>query len=68
MHRRRVLEKPITFVGLDVHKETVTVALAGGGSRGEVREHGRIANTPEALERLLNRLTRGGTELRFCYG
>ena len=28
----------ITFVGLDVHKQTITVALAEGGKRGEVRE------------------------------
>ena len=28
MHRRRVVGEIITFVGLDVHKETITVALA----------------------------------------
>ena len=31
----------ITYVGLDVHKEGVVVAVAEGGVRGEVREHGR---------------------------
>jgi hypothetical protein len=45
MHRRRV----ITYVGLDVHKEGIVVAVAAGGLRGEVREYGRIANTPTAL-------------------
>ena len=45
MHRRRV----ITYVGIDVHKEGIVVAVAAGGLRGEVREYGRIANTPTAL-------------------
>ena len=48
----------ITFVGLDVHKQTITVALAESGKRDEVREYGRIANTAEALKRLLFKLTR----------
>ena len=42
----------ITYVGLDVHKEGIVVAVAAGGVRGEVREYGRIANTPTALDRL----------------
>jgi len=33
----------ITYVGLDVHKEGIVVAVAEGGMRGEVREYGRIA-------------------------
>ena len=61
------MEESIMFVGLDVHKETITVALAEGGKRGEVREHGRVANRPEALERLLGKLTRKGAGLRVCY-
>jgi hypothetical protein len=44
----------ITFIGLDVHKETITVALAETGGRGDVREYGRIANTPEALTRRIH--------------
>ena len=38
MHRRRVLDKSITYVGLDVHKDTIAVALAEAGVRGDVRE------------------------------
>jgi hypothetical protein len=45
MHRRRVLNKAITYVGLDVHKDTIAVALAEAGAHKDVREYGKIANT-----------------------
>jgi transposase len=41
--------------------------VAAGGLRGAVREYGRIANTPPALDRLLRKLGGDGTKLRFCY-
>jgi hypothetical protein len=57
----------ITYVGLDVHKESIVVAVAAGGLRGEVREYGRIANTATALDRLLRKLGGAGMALRFCF-
>jgi hypothetical protein len=39
------------------------VAVAEGGLRGEVREYGRIANTPAALRRLARKLGQEGVEL-----
>src|SRR5271166_797527 len=67
MHRRWVMEKAITYVGLDVHKETIAVTLAEAGLRGEVREHGKIPNTPAALKALTVKLPPASRELRFCY-
>src|SRR3979490_1963684 len=67
LHRRRVMADRITYVGLDVHKESIVVAVASGGLRGEVREYGRIANTATALDRLLRKLGGEGMVLRFCY-
>jgi transposase len=61
------VEHSITYVGLDVHKDTIAVAAAEPGKRGEVREYGKIANTPVALRTLVAKLTRGGDTLRFCY-
>ena len=57
----------ITYVGLDVHKDGIVVAVAEGGLRGEVRDYGRIANTPAAVQRLVRKLGHQGVALRFCY-
>ena len=43
--------KNTRFVGLDVHAETIAVAVAEG--RNQVRSLGTIANRPEAVRRLV---------------
>jgi transposase len=53
------------YVGLDVHKATIAVAVAEEG-RGEVRSYGTIRNTPEAVAKLVKKL--GPAErLECCY-
>ena len=44
------------FVGLDVHKKSTSVALAEAGRGGEVRFHGEIPSTADALRRLVEKL------------
>src|SRR5258708_21572175 len=54
----------LKFVGLDVHAETIAVAVAEQG--GEVRALGIIPNREESIRKLGRKL--GPVEqLRFCY-
>jgi transposase len=55
------------FIGLDVHKNTISVAIAGEGRKGEVRSYGTIENTAEAVGKVVNNLMAPGTKLRFIY-
>ncbi len=60
------MKKTTRFVGLDVHAETIAVAVAEGGRDGEVRSAGTIPNRPESIRKLIKKL--GGPEaLRVCY-
>src|SRR4051812_23880114 len=59
-----VVKKDIRFVGLDVHAETIAVAVAEPS--GEVRTLGTIPNRPEPLRRVLKRLG-PPRSLRVCY-
>jgi hypothetical protein len=47
--------------------EPHAVALAEAGRRDDVREYGKIANKPTALNALAAKLSRAVSQLRFCY-
>jgi transposase len=54
----------VKFVGLDVHAETIAVAVAEPG--GEVRSLGVIPNRQESVRKLVRKV--GPAEhLRVCY-
>jgi methylase of polypeptide subunit release factors len=40
------MKKHITFVGLDVHKDSINVALADADRNGDVRYYGAIGGIP----------------------
>jgi len=54
------------YVGLDTHKDTIAVAVADFG-RSNPRYYGEIPNTPEAIIKLVNKLSPDGEVLSFCY-
>ena len=56
--------KNVRFVGLDVHAETIAVAVAEPG--GEVRALGVIPNRPESIRKLVMKLE-PADDLRVCY-
>lgn len=57
----------IIYVGLDVHKATVSVAVAEGGRAGEIRQIGVFENRADVLTKMASRLARPGRRLSFCY-
>ena len=55
------------FVGLDIHKQRISIAVAESGRAGSVEYLGEIANDPDAINKLCDRLGRSGKPLAFCY-
>lgn len=56
------------YIGLDVHKKTIVIAVAPRG-RGEVSYRGEIANKPKAIQKLVKQLNKEfhGELLLFSY-
>ena len=55
------------FIGLDVHKDTIVIAIAESGRGGEVRNYGTISNDLHALEKALRKLGGAGITLHVVY-
>lgn len=56
----------VRYVGLDVHKDSIVMAVAEAGD-GEVREVQEIRADWPLLQRRLARVAAGGFRLRLCY-
>jgi transposase len=55
------------YIGLDVHKASISVTVAEEGREGAVSFIGTIPNSPIALTKLAKRLGKEGHRLEFCY-
>lgn len=61
------MKKIITYIGLDVHKNSIDVALADAGRNSEVRHYGTIGGGLDDLDRLVKKLSSVGKTLHFVY-
>jgi transposase len=57
----------LAFVAFDSAKEKHAVAIADEGRDGEVRYLGEIDNSPDAIRKLVAKLSRQYERLHFCY-
>jgi transposase len=64
MRKEPIVQKPTRFVGLDVHKDLIAVAVCEAGT--EPSYLGTIPNEPEAVGRLMRKLGAPDT-LQVCY-
>src|SRR6204780_948346 len=63
------MEQSTRFIGMDVHKATIAVAVTATGEAGKATAYGTVPNTTAALEKLVARLRQAGSgTLKFCYG
>ena len=55
------------FIGLDVSKLKISVAVADGERGGEVRFFGDIRSDPASVSSIVQKLAKRGAKLHFCY-
>ncbi len=61
------MKKTIKNIGLDVHKNSISIGIADDGRDGEVRYYGKIDNDMNQLNKVIRKLISKGAVLRFVY-
>ena len=61
------MKKNILYVGLDVHKFTIDIAISEKHSNSPARSYGQIDNRFSVLDRVIRKLQSKGSELQFVY-
>lgn len=61
------MKKSIIYVGLDVHKNSISIAIAEGDRDSEVRFYGTIGGDKTSLGRVVKKLASKDKQLRFVY-
>ena len=57
-----------TFIGLDVHKATISVAVARGKRGGEVRHWGSVPHRPDHIRKVVEKLAERGCTFAMKQG
>ncbi len=61
------MKKTVKYIGLDVHKNSISIAVADQGRDAEVRYYGKIAHNMDQLSKIFRKFISQGAELRCVY-
>ena len=57
----------VKFIGMDVHKKTITIAIADEGRQNQPRVYGTITNDLDALDKFCRKMVSTANQLHFVY-
>lgn len=62
------MNKFITIVGFDAHKDSIEICTADAAGKQEVRQYGKIGGDMASLDKAVRKLQSTGAELHFVRG